>query len=287
MLHLRTPQAKASFYHRPRTLSSKGFQLKSAGRQPHRRRYTGPCSAWGWEAELSLESSRDPVRVREMFGGIAHRYDLLNHVLSANLDRGWRRAAARAVPQGSRTLLDLCGGTGDLTLELSRVHRESWVTCCDFSHGMLKRAHDKFGARGLEQRCQVLEADGLCLPFGDACFEAVTVAFGVRNFADMDKGLREIHRVLKPGGRLIVLEFSQPEGAIMSRLYGFYLRRLLPRLGGGVSGKESAYRYLARTIGAFPAAPLLAGQIRDAGFAACEWEHRSAGIVAIHTGQKA
>ena len=222
-----------------------------------------------------------------MFSGIAHRYDLLNHLLSANLDRGWRRAAARTVPQGARRLLDLCGGTGDLSLDLVRVHPDSWVVCCDFSHGMLERAQEKFTRRGLQGRCTVLEADGLRLPFPDASFDVITVAFGVRNFTDLHQGLAEMHRVLEPGGRLVVLEFSQPEGAIMSRLYGFYLRRLLPLLGGGVSGKESAYRYLARTIGDFPAAPAIAGQIREAGFAACEWKHLTAGIVALHTGYKA
>lgn len=221
-----------------------------------------------------------------MFSGIARRYDLLNHLLSANLDRGWRREAARAVPAGSGQVLDLCGGTGDLSLDLSRYHPRSWIVCCDFSHGMLELARAKFDRQELADRCTVLEADGLRLPFRDAAFEAITVAFGVRNFADLGRGLAEVHRVLRPGGRLVVLEFSQPEGSIMSRLYRFYLRRLLPRLAGGVGGRASAYRYLAQTIGEFPAAGLLAGKIREAGFAACEWKHLTAGIVAIHIGHK-
>lgn len=228
--------------------------------------------------------SREPARVREMFGRIAPRYDLLNRLLSANLDRGWRRAAAGEVLAGQPgRVLDLCGGTGDLALEVVRLGRASLVVCCDFAHPMLLRARDKLARSPHGEPCVLLEADGLRLPFPDGAFCAVTVGFGVRNFADLDRGLRETHRVLRPGGRLVILEFSRPEGGLTSRLYGFYLRRILPRVGDGLGGGRGAYRYLARTVAGFPEPAILAGRVREAGFAACGWRLLSGGIVAIHT----
>jgi len=231
--------------------------------------------------------SRDPMRVRKMFGGIARHYDLLNHLLSANLDRGWRRAAAQRVPSepGGR-VLDLCGGTGDLSVDLARADPERLVICCDFSHPMLTRADEKFARKQLTERCITLEADALRLPFPDASFHAVSIAFGIRNLARLADGLREIHRVLRPGGRVVILEFTRPTGRVVSRLYGFYLHRVLPRLGDGIGRGDGAYGYLARTIADFPEAEALAGQTRDNGFAACEWTRLTGGIVAIHTAIK-
>jgi len=222
-----------------------------------------------------------------MFDGVARRYDLLNHVLSANLDRRWRRRAlARLDQDGQALVLDLCGGTGDLSIELVRAGRAGRVVCCDFSHAMLLAAAPKFIRLGLAGRVDRVEADGLNLPFPTASFDAVTVAFGVRNLLDMNRGFREMLRVLRPGGKLVVLEFSRPTAAVLSGLYRFYLRRILPRIGDGVSGNGGPYRYLARTIADFPAAADLAGRIREAGFAACEWSTMSGGIVAAHTAVK-
>ena len=230
---------------------------------------------------------QDPERVQAMFGGIARRYDLLNHLLSANLDRGWRRAAVQQVPALSPgRVLDLCGGTGDLAVELIRLDRASVVICCDFSHAMLMLARDKFARRRIQNRCHVLEADALRLPFAEGSFHAVTVGFGIRNFSCLDSGLREIHRVLRPSGRMVVLEFSRPTGPLLSRLYRLYLQRILPRLGDGISRGRGAYRYLAHTISGFPDPPTLAGRIRETGFAACEWSSMAGGIVAVHVGRK-
>lgn len=230
---------------------------------------------------------QDPERVREMFGGIARRYDLLNHLLSASLDRGWRRAAVRKVPAGGTgPVLDLCGGTGDLAVELIRLDRARSVICCDFSHPMLMLARDKFARRRIHDRCHVLEADALRLPFAEESFHAVTVGFGIRNLSSLDSGLREIHRVLRPAGRMVVLEFSRPTGAVLSRLYRFYLQRILPKLGDGIGQGRGAYRYLAGTISDFPDAPALAGRIRNSGFGACDWTCLAGGIVAIHVGHK-
>ncbi len=231
--------------------------------------------------------NRRPSAVRGMFDRIAGRYDLLNHLLSANRDRAWRRRAARELPvnDGSR-VLDLCGGTGDLSVELVRSNRAGTVVCCDFAHEMLAHAEAKFRRHGLSERCLTLEADGLRLPFHDDAFEAVTVAFGVRNFCNLDAGLREIHRVLARGGRLVVLEFSTPTAPLLGGLYRFYLRRVLPRLGDRISGANGPYGYLADTISEFPDPPALAGRIREAGFAACGWVGLTGGIVAVHTAIK-
>jgi demethylmenaquinone methyltransferase/2-methoxy-6-polyprenyl-1,4-benzoquinol methylase len=228
--------------------------------------------------------SREPRRIRQMFDGVARRYDLLNHLLSANLDRRWRRRAVAEVPHdGGALVLDLCGGTCDLSLALARTGSAERVVCCDFSHEMLSLAAAKFRRSGVNGRCVALGGDALRLPFASRRFDAVTVAFGVRNFVDMDAGFREIRRVLRPAGRLVVLEFSQPTAPVLRQLYGFYLRRVLPRLGDGVSGRSGPYGYLARTISEFPDPARLAGRIRDAGFAACGWQTLSGGIVAIHT----
>jgi len=235
-----------------------------------------------------MQGDRDPRRVRSMFDGIAPRYDLLNHLLSASLDRGWRRAAAAELPHGDRALvLDLCGGTGDLSLAASAARPRATVVCCDFSHPMLLGARRKFARRRAAGRCLPLGGDALRLPFAPGVFDAATVGFGVRNFADLDAGLRELYRVLAPGGRLVVLEFSSPDGPVVSRLYRVYRERLLPAIGDRVAGVRGPYGYLARTIGAFPEPALLAGRIREAGFAACGWQRKTGGIVAIHTAFKA
>jgi demethylmenaquinone methyltransferase / 2-methoxy-6-polyprenyl-1,4-benzoquinol methylase len=234
------------------------------------------------------EESREPGRVREMFGAIAGRYDLLNHLLSLDRDRIWRRRAARTLPEDSQArVLDLCGGTGDLSVEIARQGRAGLVVCCDFTPAMLSRAVPKFRRKRVADRCVAVGGDGLRLPFASSSFDAVAVAFGVRNLADMEAGLREILRVLSPGGRLIVLEFSTPTGPVTSWLYWAYLRWVLPRLGDSVSGRRGPYLYLARTIASFPEPETLAGRIREAGFAAVDWTQLSGGIVCVHRAFKA
>lgn len=224
-----------------------------------------------------------------MFGEISRRYDLLNHILSFNLDVSWRRrAAAAACPTPGLKVLDLCGGTGDLSIALARGSAPpSLVVCCDFSHPMLVLATPKFERAGLEQRCVAVEGDALRLPFRDGSFDAVTVAFGVRNLVDMKAGFGEILRVLVPAGRLVVLEFSRPTGPLLSRAHAFYLRTVVPRLGDSASGRRGPYVYLARTIGDFPKPDLLAGTIRESGFAAVGWQPLTGGIVCVHTAFKA
>lgn len=232
---------------------------------------------------MASEENRAPRKVRRMFDRISPRYDLLNHLLSLNLDRRWRRVAAAALPPDPRArILDLCGGTGDLTLELARGGRAGQVVCCDFSHGMLLRARTKFRRRGRGEGT-LLQADGLRLPLPAERFDALAIAFGLRNLVDRRAGLAEMHRVLKRDGRLVVLEFSHPTAPVLAPAYRFYLRCILPRVGDGVSGQAGPYGYLARTIGEFPAPAELAAEIAGAGFADCRWSGLSGGIVALHT----
>lgn len=233
------------------------------------------------------EEGPDPARVKAMFGGIAPRYDLLNRILSLGIDRRWRRRAAEvAASGGAERILDLCAGTGDLTRAVSRAAPGALVVCCDFSHPMLLRAGPKLARAGLAERTPRVEADGLRLPFDAEAFDAVTVAFGVRNLADRRRGFDEMRRVLRPGGRMIVLEFSRPEGRILGPLYRQYLRRVVPRLGDAASRRRGPYAYLARTIAAFPDPALFAGEIREGGYAAVRWTPLTGGIACLHEAWK-
>jgi len=225
--------------------------------------------------------------VRGMFGRIAGRYDLLNHVLSFNLDKRWRARAVERVADvlerpGTR-VLDLCCGTGDVLLSLE-TRRGSPVLGSDFCHPMLLEARRKIAARGM--RSPLLEADALALPLRADSLDLITVAFGFRNLANYRSGLTELARVLKPGGVLAILEFSQPANRAFGTLYGFFSTRVLPWVGGLVSGSREAYSYLPESIQKFPAAQELADQMRAAGFKSVEFEPLTFGAVALHVGRK-
>jgi demethylmenaquinone methyltransferase/2-methoxy-6-polyprenyl-1,4-benzoquinol methylase len=218
-----------------------------------------------------------------MFGRVAHRYDFANHLLSFNLDRRWRRRTVEAVrdilerPQAR--VLDLCCGTGDLTLALSQA-RGAPVIGSDFCHPMLTRAAEKSAHQGLHT--PLFEADAMALPLENASIDAITCAFGFRNLANYHAGLREFHRVLKPGGKAAILEFSQPPEGWFSALYDFYSHHALPRLGRLVTGAPDAYTYLPESVKKFPAAPELETHMREAGFREARYELLSFGIVALH-----
>lgn len=227
------------------------------------------------------------AHVRRMFAAIAPRYDLLNHVLSLNVDRAWRRHAValldwRRAPAG--LYLDNCAGTLDLAVTLARQPGFTGrVVGSDFTYAMLEHGRGKLRGLPLAPVC----ADALALPFPNASFDGVTVGFGVRNLADLDAGLREMARVLKPGARLVVLELSTPAWQPFRSLYLAYFRRLLPWVGRLVSRHSSAYSYLPESVLHFPEPPALAARMRDAGFQDVRWVSLFGGIAAIHHGVRA
>jgi len=232
------------------------------------------------------DSEREAARwVRSMFGRVAHRYDLANHLLSFNIDKHWRsRTVERVRPvltrKGSR-VMDICCGTGDLMLAL-QAERAAAVLGTDFCHPMLTAASAKTLKRGAPAR--VFEADALQLPVRDASVDLLTVAFGFRNLANYGNGLGEMRRVLRPGGMAAILEFSQPPNAAFRALYDFYSRHVLPRIGGMLSGARDAYTYLPESVSRFPSAEQLAADMRGAGFARVSFERMTFGIVALHIG---
>ena len=227
--------------------------------------------------------------VREMFARVAPRYDFLNHLLSLEADRWWRRAVARRFRRtlgrpGTRAL-DLCCGTGDLALSLTKVaHPSARILGADFCHPMLERARDKLLRRRLLPL--LAEADALVLPFADSSFHLVTAAFGFRNLSNYEAGLREIFRVLMPGGEAGILEFSQPQSSLLGPLYNFYFRRVLPRVGGAFSGDAGAYQYLVKSVAEFPSPGGFACWMREAGFAGVAFQRLTGGIACLHTGQR-
>jgi len=267
--------------------------------------------------------------VREMFSRIAPRYDLLNHLLSLNMDKRWRRRTARRfghiLRRADARVLDLCCGTGDLALALvdegvraerkskaltqrsilrpprsfgadsgqaegHREHRGATVWGSDFAHPMLVRAKEKAGAEShrYEGVAQVrfVEADTLQLPVADTSFDLVTAAFGFRNLANYGAGLREIHRVLKPGGEVGILEFAAPRSRALGALYRLYFTQILPRVGGAVSGNRAAYSYLPASVSKFPEPAELQAQMRAIGFSDPHSDLWTFGVVALHTARK-
>lgn len=221
-----------------------------------------------------------------MFSAIAPRYDLLNHLLSLNIDRRWRRLTRRRLELHLGTepaILDLCSGTGDLALELSRLGA---VVGCDFCHPMLVRGHEKVRSARLAGRIQFVEGDALQLPFAGGHFDAVTIAFGLRNLQDYREGLKEMSRVLSEKGILAVLEFSQPRLPLFRHLYLFYFLKLLPKLGGWISGDSQAYSYLPQSVREFPDPEALAELIREAGFNEVRFYRLTGGVAYLHLGFK-
>jgi demethylmenaquinone methyltransferase/2-methoxy-6-polyprenyl-1,4-benzoquinol methylase len=220
-----------------------------------------------------------------MFASIAPRYDCVNHLLSFNIDRRWRkRLMKRLSPilkNPNAKILDLCCGTGDVLFELQRQAAVP-VLGVDFCHPMLLTAQAKSAQKGFTT--PLFEADALALPIADHFFDAISIAFGFRNLANYEAGLRELHRVLKPGGMLAILEFSHPSGPIIKRAYGFYSRVLLPVIGSFISGAPGAYAYLPESIRKFPAASELRSMMSSTGFVETRFELLTGGIAALHIG---
>ena len=238
--------------------------------------------------------------VRRMFSDIAGRYDFLNHVLSGNMDRLWRRRTAIFFDHILRLpharVLDLCCGTGDLALALKRRATHSCspgatIIGSDFAHPMLVRAVEKSdtggkGGPSTTAAIRYVEADALELPFAGESFDLITAAFGFRNLANYDAGLREFFRLLRPGGEVGILEFAEPRGALFGPLYRFYFRRILPRLGGAISGSGAAYSYLPSSVSKFPEPEQLGEMMHGAGFTAISHQYWTGGSVMLHTAKR-
>ncbi|MDA0767928.1 MAG: ubiquinone/menaquinone biosynthesis methyltransferase [Verrucomicrobia bacterium] len=220
---------------------------------------------------------QDAAFVRNAFAKIADRYVLTNHVLSVGTDILWRKKVGRMVAGWEpKRILDVATGTGDLALEMQKVCPEAEVIGSDFCEEMLVHAK----RRGVRE---TLVADGLNLPFGNGSFDVATVAFGLRNMASWDEGLAELHRVVRPGGQVLVLDFSLPRG-VMRRPYAFYLNKVLPKVAGVLTGEGEAYEYLAGSIERFPSGEAMLERFARAGFAERKWIPLSGGIASIYTG---
>ena len=245
----------------------------------------------GAAPEGSSDQSSAALAVREMFTSIAPRYDLLNHVLSFNVDRMWWRRTARAFQhifsRPDARMLDLCCGTGDMAFALGRQagKSRSRIVGADFSHAMLQRAAAK-SSSAPEFAPEWIEADALNLPFPEAYFELVTSAFGFRNLADYDAGLREIYRVLRLGGECGILDFGEPKG-LLGAAYRIYFKQVLPRVGTVISGVSGPYAYLPASVERFPAPEEMLARMQKAGFCEVSWMPYTFGIAGLYRGKKA
>jgi demethylmenaquinone methyltransferase/2-methoxy-6-polyprenyl-1,4-benzoquinol methylase len=252
----------------------------------------------GTRPEGAGSESEAAAHVQRMFSGIAPRYDFLNHLLSFSLDHVWRRRTARRFPailaRADARILDVCCGTGDLAFALDRARRQAMrpaqaaqrspVIGSDFVEAMLERAREK-SARG-NRAVTFAAADALNLPFPDASFDLVTTAFGFRNLANYENGLKEFARVLKPGGEVGILEFTEPTSGPMAGIFRFYFRHILPRIGGAISGNSDAYAYLPGSVARFPAPRDLAALMERVGFAGIRIASWNFGSVILHTARR-
>jgi demethylmenaquinone methyltransferase / 2-methoxy-6-polyprenyl-1,4-benzoquinol methylase len=242
----------------------------------------GTCRAGNSEID-----QQQAAWVQSMFEDVAPRYDFLNHLLSFNIDRSWRKRLLNSVSpvfqRPDARVLDLCCGTGDVLLDLQATSKNT-ILGGDFCHPMLVAARQKIARRGFGS--EVFEADALRLPIRDQSLDLVTIAFGFRNLANYRAGLAELERVLRPGGFLAILEFSHPRGWLVKTSYGIYSMFFLPFIGGLFSGSRAAYEYLPASIAKFPRAEALADMVSKAGFREVRFELLSGGIAALHLGQK-
>ena len=229
------------------------------------------------------------IQIRDNFDAIAPKYDLTNRVISLGIDLHWRRVAVRqlrGIPSDA-AILDLACGTGDMALETLRQRRAARVVGADLSRAMLGLARKKFAQRPAAARggaVTLVNAPAEALPFADASFDAVTIAFGIRNVPDFMAGLREMLRALRPGGRACILEFSTPPSRLWWKMYNYYFYNILPRIGGMITGREAAYRYLTDSVAQFPDASEFKAAMEEAGFASVSYLSMNGGIVCVHTG---
>jgi len=226
------------------------------------------------------------AQVAQMFDNISEKYDFLNHFLSLGIDIGWRKKVVKIIgAQKPNTILDIATGTGDLAIMLAQL-KPSKIVGLDLSEGMLAVGKEKVRVKNLSQIITMTQGDSENLPFENNSFDAITVAFGVRNFENLDKGLSEIFRVLKPRGTLVILEFSQPESFVMKHLYGFYSQYILPFFGRLISKDNAAYTYLPESVAAFPYGKTFNAILKNNGFATIQNRPVSFGIATIYSATK-
>jgi len=236
---------------------------------------------------MVVDKSQD--RVRTMFGQIAPNYDRLNHLLSLQVDRYWRWRTTRMVPaSGERPILDVCCGTGDLAFAYHRATRGAVpVVATDFCPQMLEVGEAKKQKAGINGQLRFIEADTLDLPFDDDSFQIVTVAFGLRNVSDTNRGLQEMVRVCEPGGRVAILEFSMPSWSPLRSIYGWYFRHVLPRVGQWLArNDQDAYNYLPQSVGEFPSGRALADHMLSAGLEQVQVRPLTLGVATLYVGSK-
>lgn len=242
-----------------------------------------PTVDFGYE---QVAASEKTARVRGVFDSVADKYDLMNDLMSGGMHRLWKRfALSQTGLRPGQRALDVASGTGDLGAGLARqVGPHGQAVLTDINREMLARGRDRLLDRGIAGNVAFVIADAEALPFPDRSFDCVTIGFGLRNVTDKAAALRSMQRVLRPGGRLLVLEFSRPRLAGLRPLYDAYSFGLLPALGRAVAGDEASYRYLAESIRMHPDQPTLAAMMREAGFEDCRWHNLAGGIVALHRG---
>jgi demethylmenaquinone methyltransferase / 2-methoxy-6-polyprenyl-1,4-benzoquinol methylase len=225
-------------------------------------------------------------QVADMFNKIAHKYDFLNHFLSGGIDYIWRkRTIATLIPYAPKKILDIATGTGDLAIAALKLHPEK-VIGIDISAGMLAFGKEKIARKNLTKVIELLEGDSEAIGFRDGSFDAITVAFGIRNFGSLETGLKEMYRVLKPGGVCAILEFSRPARAPFRQIYGFYFRRILPWFGKVLSKDQGAYNYLPESVLAFPDGKEFITILSSCGFVQCKQKRLTFGIATIYNGEK-
>ena len=225
--------------------------------------------------------------IAAMFDRISPKYDALNHLLSLNIDKVWRRKTAKAVAKSQpKTILDLATGTADLAIAIAKRNPQAQIIGMDISEKMLEIGQKKVKRQGLGKQIELRLGDAAQLPFEEGSFDAVTVAFGVRNFEDLDKGLSEIQRVLKKHGQAIILEFSMPEHFPVKQLYRFYFRHVLPKIGKQVSKDAAAYSYLPESVGKFPQPKVFLNLLAQKGWVNGNMKRLSFGIATLYTAQK-
>ncbi len=225
--------------------------------------------------------------IRKLFDNIAPDYDRLNHILSLNIDKGWRRKAVREIIDNElpMNILDVACGTGDFTVEIAqKAGRGSKVTGIDLSEGMMKIGREKIAKAGVE--AEMVQGDCEALPYDEGTFDRISVGFGVRNFEHLEIGLKEMQRVLKPGGKLVVLELSVPSNSFIRWCYKLYFLKILPAIGGWISGDRGAYEYLPASVLRFPAPEKFVGMMREAGFTTVEHRSLTLGICRMYLGSK-